>query len=472
MNFRPIFRYLPYLLIITVFCVLRWMDFDGFHGQDSYEYLRLARNIQDQWLNGAKPTDAIYPPGFPVLGAAFGLVVGSVEWGLSLASLFFAFLCCWFFQRILDLLYPGKEWEKSFFTLFVLVLCPAFMKASQIPMSDMAALSCFMGLIWVCLSFDKNPRNGLLLLAALFTVLAISTRIATLVIIPFPIFFLAWKSIEKRKFFALIGGALLFGFLLFILFQFSTSFGKFNAGHPYSPDHWNFLHIFQKEFHSKEGNALYTLPNFIFVTAIFYHKAFQFWGVIYLIFTILSIRERPQIWKLLWLPIGVYLLFMAGLSVQNERYLLLVFPLSLILIFPGFARVFEIVKSTRYWIPVLLVHLASQLYLNFRSLRGPFHLSAFEKNLAMDLQPYRQRKIYSFSVDVSLKQRIPGIQIYNMWAERFTQIDPNALVLFNVPAFEKAWKNQNPMINWDRLNQHKLVPVKLWPNGWVLYEIN
>ena len=105
--------------MLIVFALLRVLGFDGFSGQDSYEYLRLARQMQASWLENAPIPEAIYPPGYPFLGAVLGLIVGSPEWGLSLISLLAGLLSLWFFRRILDLLYQGQHIEKTIFTILV-----------------------------------------------------------------------------------------------------------------------------------------------------------------------------------------------------------------------------------------------------------------------------------------------------------------------------------------------------------------
>ncbi|HOY96428.1 MAG TPA: glycosyltransferase family 39 protein [Catalimonadaceae bacterium] len=459
--------------MLMVFVLLRALGFDGFFGQDSYEYLRLSRQMQASWLENAPVAEAIYPPGYPFLGAVLGLITGSSEWGLSMVSLLAGLLSLWFFRQILDLLYQGQHTEKTIFTLLVLLVSPAFLKASQVAMSDMCALCLVLGTVFLALQYDQKGRSALLFAAASLAALAVSVRIATLVVLPFPVLFLAWKSFEKKHFLAWIGSVLTAVILLVGLFQLQHFSSLLASGHPYSPDHWNPANFFRKEFHSYEGNMVYTLPNLVFVTGIFYHKAFQFWGGIYLVFLLRNWKSIPFNARLLWLPVVAYLLFMAGLSVQNERYLLLVFPLALILVFPGFVGLVNLLKQKKLWIPALALHLAMQLFLNYRSLRGPVRLSAFEKNMAADLQPFRNQKVYSFSVDVALQQRIPGMEFLNLWEKRYGEFDPDAMVLFNETEFAKDWAGQNPMLNWEKLqNDYRLRPVKSWPDGWALYEID
>jgi 4-amino-4-deoxy-L-arabinose transferase-like glycosyltransferase len=464
---------LPFLGMLLVFALLRSLGFDGFFGQDSYEYLRLARQMQASWLENAPIAEAIYPPGYPFLGAVLGLIVGSPEWGLTLVSLLAGLLSLWFFRRILDQLYQGQHIEKTIFTLLVLLASPAFLKASQVAMSDMSAVCLFLGTVFLALQYDQKGKPGLLFAAAILAALAVSVRVAALVVVPFPVLFLTWKAFDKKQFLAWIGSVLTAIFLLFAMLQLQYFSSLLTNGHPYTPDHWNPANFFRNEFHSFEGNLVYTLPNIVFVTGIFYHKAFQFWGGIYLVFLLRNRTSISRNARLLWLPVVAYLLFMAGLSVQNERYLLLVFPLALILVFPGFTALTNLLQQKKIWIPALVVHLAMQLFLNFRSLRGPVRLSAFEKNMAVDLQPFRNRKVYSFSVDVALKQRIPGMEFLNLWEKRYGDFDPDAMVLFNETEFAKDWAGQNPMLNWEKLqNEYRLRPVKSWPDGWALYEID
>lgn len=459
--------------MMIVFVLLRFQGFDGFFGQDSYEYLRLARQMQASWLENETVADAIYPPGYPFLGAVLAFIVGSPEWGLSLVSLLAGLLSLWFFRRILDQLYLGQHTEKTVFTILVLLASPAYLKASQVAMSDMSAVCLVLTTVFLACQYEQKGRPGLLFIAATLAALAVSVRIATLVVVPFPVLFLAWKSFEKKQFLTWTGSVLTAGILLVGLFQLQHFSSLLSNGHPYSPDHWNPANFFRKEFHSYEGNLVYTLPNLVFVTGIFYHKAFQFWGGIYVVFLLRNRKSIPINARLLWLPVVAYLLFMAGMSVQNERYLLLVFPLALLLVFPGFASLMNLLLQKKLWIPALALNVAMLLFLNYRSLRGPVCLSAFEKHMASDLEPFRNRKVYSFSVDVALKQRIPGMQFLSLWEKRYAEFDPDAMVLFNEAEFAKDWAGQNPMLNWERLQKdYRLRPVKSWPDGWALYEID
>jgi len=473
-QFRQSNHYLlPFAGMLTVFAALRLTGFDGFSGQDSYEYLRLTRLMRASWLENAPIASGIYPPGYPILGAFLSMAAGSPEWGLSLVSLLAGLLSLLFFCRILDQLYEGKHNEKAIFTLLVLLASPAFLKASMVAMSDMSALCFFMGTIFLALRYQQQGKRWQLFAVGFLVAFAVSTRIASFMVVPFPILFMAWNAKEKKQILAWTGSILTAGFLLVGLFQLQHFSSLLANGHPYAPDHWNPANFFRSEFHSYEGNLVYNLPNIVFVTSIFYHKAFHLWGGIYLILLVRNRASIPLNARLLWISVLSYLLFMAGLSVQNERYLLLVFPLALILVFPGFAMLVNLLQQRKLWIPALVMQISIQFFLNFRSLRGPVILSAFEKNMAVELKSFRHRKVYSFSVDVALKQRIQGMKFLNLWEKRYSDFDPDAMVLFNEKEFARDWAGQNPMINWEKLqNEYRLRPVKSWPDGWTLYEID
>lgn len=470
-----VFRLLPFAWLVAVFVCLRMLDFDGYFGQDSYEYLRISKSILAHWESNTPQTRAIYPPGFPVLGALTGWFFGTAQGTLPLLSLFMAFVCIIGFRQILEMTYPSSSgYSMSIYTGLVLVMSPAFVKASQVALSDMTAISCFTTLIWIGL-YHNRLRNGSLLLplAGAFAAVAVSTRLATLVVVPFPCIFLLWNGIRKKQYWSLLLSLLLFGLVVWAFFEVQPISTISDPNHPYSPDHWHFTHIFSRNFQSKEGNFSYFLPNALFVFGVFYHRAFHIFGGLFFLVMLLNLKKQTPVFSLLWIPVLAYLFFMAGLSVQNERYLLLVFPLAAVLLYPGFVRLFEIIQNNRWTIPFLLTVVSCQIFLNYRSLRTPVSYSAFEKRLAMDLIPYQNRTIYSFSVDVALKQRIPGIRIHNLWAEKYKDFDTTALVLFNEELFKEEWKNQNPMMNWESLHQqHHLKSVRSWPNGWALYEID
>ncbi len=196
-------KFIPYLFLLAVFTILRWLDFDGFFGQDSYEYLRISKNIADQWFSEAPPTKTIYPPGFPLLGAIAALASGSPKLGLIGISLLSALICLFVSRQILADLYKSPGWQLDLYTTLVLALSPLFLKASQVGMSDMTALVCFMLLIWIGLEHQKKPSIWLLFLAAMVGAIAITTRVATIVVVPFPLLFVGWNSIKNKQYIAI-----------------------------------------------------------------------------------------------------------------------------------------------------------------------------------------------------------------------------------------------------------------------------
>jgi hypothetical protein len=173
--------------------------------------------------------------------------------------------------------------------------------------------------------------------------------------------------------------------------------------------------------------------------------------------------------------IFAYALFLAGLATQNLRFLLLTFPLILVLFYPSFHFFYDRLVKARpitVYLAVFIV-MTFQLALFYRAFRPFYENSRDTRYIAERMGNYPGKVIYTFNIDMALKAYHVNNQVVNLWAEKVGHFKPESLVLFNETGFSEQWKGYNPMINWETMKrEYKLDLIEKMPGGWNLYEIS
>jgi hypothetical protein len=237
---------------------------------------------------------------------------------------------------------------------------------------------------------------------------------------------------------------------------------------------WNVANYFRSAFSSPEGNMSYILPNILYVLSNFVHPGYVFLGVLFLIFIKKIPLSRAYI-RVCLSVIVIYALFLAGLTLQNQRFLMLTFPFVLIFysgIFIDLAEKMKNSKPALLFLPVALI-LVIQLALFYRAFRPFYENSRNTRLVAEEMMHYPGRTIYTFNIDMALKAYHVNNEMISIWEKPLEEFKPNSLVLFNYLSFSRQWNGLNPMINWETLNRrYHLTLLETMPGGWNLYEIN
>ena len=97
-----------------------------------------------------------------------------------------------------------------------------------------------------------------------------------------------------------------------------------------------------------------------------------------------------------------------------------------------------------------------------------------EQTVAVEIRPLLPpgATVFGFDLDIALQSYLPDIQFINLWMERYEDFPAGSFVLFNEPDLRRQWDGQNPMLNWDFLQENYVVSVvKTLPEGWTLYVV-
>ena len=141
----------------------------------------------------------------------------------------------------------------------------------------------------------------------------------------------------------------------------------------------------------------------------------------------------------------------------------------LLFLLPSFVRLNERLGKFK-WLIWLVIPL--QLVVFLRLIKPVYERNQLELYLFENLQPYANKKIYSFDVDIALAGRGLKAEWINLWKENYSTFSNGAFVLFNETQFAEQWKGKNPMLNWETLNKnYQLIPILQLDQGWELYKI-
>lgn len=468
---QPTALVIPVIFVLLVAVVLI-LNFNGLYGQDSHEYFRYTLELRSTLFTSQQPGPFFWPVYYPLAGAFFSLLIGNTLISLQgISILAMAFTAFFLILSIQELFRTTSKIALLFIGVFF-VLAPFIFRTGLIVMSEMLSLFFITGGIYFGLKYLKAEQFKHLLLFAGFCSGAVFTRYnALLIIAPF-VLSIGWTIIRNKRWIHLLGG-LVIAFLCilpqWIIHQPMTGSGMEH----YLLNEWSVLNFFRNEFHLQDGHLSYTLPNFIYAFQYLVHPGFTFLGI-----PLLVLFGKKQCSPPLLIILGsmiLYSVFLMGLPTQNDRLMIPVFPMALLLLYPGFTKAVAWANKRNWVLPLGLGLLVlSQGFLIKRALNPFVELNRFERNLVNQIDlPNTTTPIYTFSVDGALKSY--GVQnpIYNLWYDNLPLPDSTAYALFNPTQFQEQWEGRSVMYNWQQLNaQGSMDTLENLPHGWVLYQYN
>jgi hypothetical protein len=448
------------LFLATLGCLV--IGFDGLYGQDGYAYLYQINHLQTLISD-----DAFYPPFYAFLGWLFKWIFQNPIFSLQWVS-----LLSWFGTGLLLYKIATQSLQLSnklagLGILILFIFSPFVMRMSLLVMSDSLAL--FMAVFSIYLGLFSKHKWAY---AFFFVVaaLALLTRYALVPLLVPTLFLVIIRLFQKRSFnvwlSALMGISIGLTALLVNMFYLTSENGS--TQHSWL-QLWDLRHYFNNSFDHQDGFVEYTFPNIVYVLKNVFHPIYALLLVPALFFFKKSDLKSVEI-KILLISYILYILFLAGIPFQNDRFLLPAFPFMLLVLLPSFVRIIERLGKFK-WLIWLVIPI--QLVVFLRLIKPVYERNQLELYLFENLQPYANKKIYSFDVDIALAGRGLKAEWLNMWKENYSTFSNGAFVLFNEKKFAEQWKGKNPMLNWKTLNKnYQLIPILKLDQGWELYEIS
>jgi len=461
-----IFLGIPLLLLV----LLQLIGFDGLYGQDSYEYLRYTKAIQQYIKNGVHPESFYWPVLDPFIASLLGFIFTNAVVGLQFLTCISISICCIYLFKILKLLYPEHTNFSFYYILIFGLLSPYFLKSGVVVMSDMmAAMFIVLTFYYFLKSLYKHTSFALVFL---YATCALMTRYASLVI-TLPIVLSALYFVIKRR--AVKG--FLIGIILstiacvpFVILQWENLFGGTSN---YFLNSWSPIYYLKSSYTTIDGIQSYRFPNVLFVLYVFVHPGFIFIGLL-LAFVKLKMLQNPfsTAQKFFAISIGLYLLFLAGIPFQNKRVLGLIFPMVLLFFYPGFKQLIKREQIQKHLKFLAIFCILLQLSLWFFTFKNVYTRTLFEKQLTITIAPYQGNTLYGFDYDIAIQGRGLIFNYKNMYEAIYDDFKSNDLILFSPSLIVKQWDGKNPMKNWNRIEQsYQLKILETFKDGWHLYQI-
>ena len=464
--------YIIFFVLLLAFVSIT--GFNGLYGQDSYEYLRFTNCLFLFYKTGSPTGDFFWPLLYPIISSLLSFIFKPV-FALQLVSILSFIGAGIYADKTIEFIYCTNTKYKSAFVFLFFLLSPYLLRASLVVMSDMLSLFFVAGAYYYFFKYRKLFSVNHFIGFVSFAMAAVATRYAAFAILLIPACAVFTAFIQKFKWKAL-------GIVIILACIIISPHVLLRIHHPLAfIQHdwitgWSSINFFKNSFVTADGNAHYPVCNFIYVFFNLFHPAFCFAGIVLVLFAVKYFKMGRL--NNLFIPhisILVYALFLAGIPLQNLRFLLLSFPVIAIVLFPGFEDVMEYTtkrinlnSSKKNVIYVLIVFI--QLGLFCRVFMPFYNDNKIEKQVAEEVLKHPNIPIYTFSIDGALRAYGVHNMIVNLYSTKLDSVRGEKLVLFNESQFADEWKGQTVMLNWQYIQHHfTLTKLEDLPDGWTLY---
>lgn len=446
-------------------------DFNGLYGQDSFEYLRYSRALHEYLSGGELPGTFFWPVLYPLSGALVSFFIPDVL-ALQVVSILCYGLTILFLQKILIRLYPERIKLVILYLCLFFSLSPFVLRYSSVVMSDAMTMFLLSAFIYYYLLYTETFNNRYFLLLVLFAFTAINTRYASIAVVIVPGAIALHSFIRHFNLLYLLCSlfAIVIVFLPNIILEIQGSPGLTG---PLLVPAWSVKNFFHLSFLTSDGYQSFTVPNICFVFSSFIHPGFIFTGLLFLFFLNRHILDKAFLRTIIFISI-TYALFLAGLATQNSRFLLLTFP-SVIILYSGlFFRICDFINgiSRKIIVSLVVIVILIQMILSYRGFRPLYNDNRTIRDIAVRMKAYPDKSIYTFNIDMGLKEYGVKNEIINLWLSGINHFYPGSLILINPGNAYRQWKNLNPVYNWEKVKREQGVRlIEKFPGGWDLYEI-
>lgn len=348
------------LLVLLVFLLVMsfGFDFNGLYGQDPYEYRFFSEMLRSSWSGEVNDLPHFYFPFlYPAAGALLGFTGLPIPFALQLVSTLSLWLIFIITQRILTRFFNAEYFPAFVFLALFLLLCPYFVRFSVIVMSDLFAVALFLAAFYFFLALREKPgiwnAIGFSVLCALivqlryafFPLVFIFGSWAFILLIRnkswVPVFLMASSFIVASLPELLLRGR----FLIYDMTDYSPAYDL-------QTGFWSFKNLFLSEFNNSDGLKTYDLPNIVQNLLWLFHPAFFSFAVPLLFFFRREYLSKS--WYLVLYVLILYFIFVSGLTYQNKRYLLILVPFMILLIYPAWLNFWNRIANFRKFVLIII----------------------------------------------------------------------------------------------------------------------
>mgnify|MGYP000462640113 FL=1 len=453
-----------YAVPIIIFLIFNFIfDFNGLYGQDGHEYFRYSKEVKMFLTQGTAVNKMNWPVGFPLAGSLLSFTGLSVLWSLRIVSL----------VSLLGTLFYSNKIIKSLFNKdgsLLLILGAAtqvyFVRGGYLIMSDMLCAFFMTLLFYQYIKYMRSQKLLTLFLIGLIACFAFFTRYASIPLLILPVvhsLFIFLRGL-KVMFQVLLG--MFFIVALIGLFYSNNQLVSLSEG---IISQWDFSNFYSRIIYTENGINTNMVPNGVYAFGNFFHIGFLSFGV-----ALIPFYRKPNTFCILILAcIVLYILFLAGLETQNNRFLMLSHPLALIVLFPFFDSLMKWIKPKKIAPVFIIATLLFNGAFFFYSFNKTYRVHTLERKIISAIIELKTEvPIYCFYIDQSFPSYDLDNERRNFYYQEYDSFEQGALVIFNENKFTEQWKGHSVMNNWNRLIiQNELDTLVKLPQNWTIYRI-
>ncbi len=456
---------------LVLLCTIFISDYDGLYGQDSNEYYRYFQRITSFIRYQADPGDYFWPVHYPLAGALLRTIT-TLDASLQLISMISSAAVVGLLSLFLMRQFPGREPEIIFYVAVFMACSPFFFRFSVSCMSDVMAIAGACGSAYLAWKNSVRRTRITFFGSLFFAGMAVFTRFAMFPLLCPLVVYLVALNLKSLRLVDFATALILLLIPICIHIYFKEERSAEILQHSILGD-WSFANYFKRIFLIDEGRLEYKLPNIAAVLLFLVLLGLVFFGFFFLLYAIFDIIKKSFLFFLLFgIVIVLYILFVAGLNYQNERYLVPLVPFYLVFCFPFYLSIVARLFGNRKRLMAFgLIILVIQLGLTARAFYPFLKLNQLEHKLAEAVIERNPGVVYTFGAEGTLVNRGYKGEVVSMFEAKLDTVDLNAMLLFNLKNNWAQWAGKNPMNNYWYLVQHgnpRLITTI--GDGWELYE--
>lgn len=454
------------------------VGFNGLYGQDGFGYIQFTEAWSQFFTTGVRGDQGFitWPPLYAIVGAMAHVFLGlNVQLFFQVSSLVLFGAAGYFLYLTVKRMQLLSERSALLLVGLFFMCSPYMIRQSTLVMSD---LLCVLLIILTYYQLLRWKRGGQfnLLLVFVFAALAVLTRYGAFFLVAAPCGYAVYASLRQKQYLILALGVGLGLLCLVPLLGANVQGGGTFVSHPFL-NSWNPLNFFRSSFTLDSSTQQFSWPNIVFVASLFGHPGYLVAGLLLLPFYKHIWLQRNWLTGVGGLSILIYLFFLAGTPFQNPRYLLLAFPVLVLLLPPALHGIQSFVSEAK-WRKVVAVAAIATIVpvagaLSIYSIRTIWTWHQQEKQIGAFLQG-PPRTIYSYGLDVSLRYYAPNHTYYSYHETQNRKADYKRgdNVFIDKFSLEGERKNQLVAEAWEHLeNNYELLPIGEFGDKWTLYMV-
>lgn len=465
---------LPYFVLgLALYMGVFLFDFNGLYGQDSYEYLRYTQALVVFFKGGEFPLECHYPVGYPLLASLFAYFLPAIFVLQSISIV--SFLGAIYITKKIAILLYGENTTHNRFLFLSLAFSPFFLRLGICTMSEMLCIFLFLNGLYFFIAWKKtNVWKDWLFFSISMSAAFCVRYVAAIVLIPIALYGLyeLWK--RKNRYLLLLS-ALIFGLFLLPNVYFYQSYIQASSSN-FWLHAWNPLYIFQKDFpYSLDGHALYHYPNIFFQLLFFVHPGYCLLGVFLLFF--LKKEDFQGEMRLIYAILAFYLIYLAGLPLQNIRFQTFLYPLLILIYLPAFARLISKITSylsnyqqnqTLFMSFSTSFVLTLALFLCYKGTNTMIQSNHTEKRMAEKLATFPPHiSIYALGLAGVIKCYSPQRQVISIFEKRIDFTQDTLVSCLIEKDFLQQWKGKTCGNNFEEIRkEYQQIDSILFDNNW------